>query len=67
MRSKLLMGAVAASASLAFAGIAYGVSSPDDLSTLTATAKPADAGTPGRAADVSPQARIGRNVVIYLM
>src|SRR5829696_9245163 len=40
------MGAVAASASLAFAGIAHAVVSPDGSATLEATAKPADAGTP---------------------
>jgi hypothetical protein len=45
LRSKLLMGAVAASASLAFAGIAYGVQSPDGAVTFDATAKPADSGT----------------------
>lgn len=45
MRSKLLMGAVAASASLAFAGVAHGVVSADNTITFEATAKPADSGT----------------------
>ena len=45
MRSKLLMGAIAASASLAFAGIAQGVVSADNTTTFEATAKPSDSGT----------------------
>ena len=45
MRSKLLMGAVAASASLAFAGVAHGVVSADNTTTFEVTAKPADSGT----------------------
>ena len=53
MRSKLLMGAVAASASLAFAGIAYGVTSPDGTVTYDATAKPADSGTKSKPKSVT--------------
>jgi hypothetical protein len=53
LRSKLLMGAVAASASLAFAGIAYGVTSPDGSVTFDATAKPADSGTKSKPKSVT--------------
>ncbi len=53
MRSKLLMGAIAASASLAFAGIAQGVVSTDGTTTFKATAKPSDSGTATKPKSVS--------------